>query len=59
MRVLYGLGNYWLRNKPALEQQMRKVRSASNPSAVCGPAEARRQTDSEWATLIKVVPYTP
>jgi hypothetical protein len=41
MLLLYGLGSYWLRNKAAFEQQMRKVRS-------------RRQARSE-CSLIRVV----
>jgi hypothetical protein len=41
MLMLYGLGNYWLRNQAVFEQQMRKVRS-------------RRRTRSE-CSLIRVV----
>lgn len=41
MLVLYGLGSYWMRNQPAFERQMRKVRS-------------RRQSRSE-CSLIRVV----
>jgi len=35
MLVLYGLGSYWLRHKPAFEQQMRKVRSRRRRRSEC------------------------
>lgn len=35
MLVLYGLGTYWLRNKAAFEQQMRKVRSRRRARPEC------------------------
>jgi hypothetical protein len=35
MLVLYGLGSYWLRNKAAFEQQMRKVRSRRRARSEC------------------------
>jgi len=35
MLILYGLGSYWLRNKSAFEQQMRKVRSRRRARSEC------------------------
>ncbi len=35
MLLLYGLGSYWLRNKRAFEQQMRKVRSRRRGRSEC------------------------
>jgi hypothetical protein len=35
MMALYGLGSYWLRNQPAFEQQMRKVRSRRRARSEC------------------------
>ncbi|MFL6215672.1 MAG: hypothetical protein ACJ74J_18620, partial [Blastocatellia bacterium] len=35
MLVLYGLGSYWLGNRVAFEQQMRKVRSRRRSRSEC------------------------